>query len=387
MQLDVVIEQRFYQTPDGNYWTENAFAYDFWTRYLTVFQQVNIVARVQQVKQGKENWHQVNGDRVEFCPLPYYLGLKSFLLTLPKLIHTLVAKRYQKRKVLFRIPGVLSLLYRVFAMPVKANYGAEVVGDPADTFSNNASSSRLRPVIRWAFIKMLRWQCRHASAISYVTKEALQRKYPANENAFQTHYSSIQLSDSDYFQRTSYSLSKAIKLLCIGNLSQPYKGCDFMLLSVAQMQQQGLNVHLSWIGGGQLLNSMRQLADDLKISQYVDFIGNVSEREQIHQYLDSHDIFILSSRQEGLPRVVIEAMARSLICVATNVGGVNELLAPEYIIERDNIAQLIEKITQISQMKQAQLMSLSLQNYHKALDYDDDILANRRLHMYQSLLR
>ncbi|WP_241242408.1 glycosyltransferase [Thalassotalea sp. G2M2-11] len=367
-------------------WTENAFAYPFWQRYLTVFCQVNIIARVAPVAKAQAHWHRVDGEKVNFYPLPYYVGLYAFLLTLPKLLKALWLRRKHQHAVIFRIPGVLSLLYRIFAMPWHKPYGAEVVGDPEDTFSSNASNSRLRPLLRNAFVKMLAWQCRHASAIAYVTQYALQAKYPPAANAFQSHYSSIQLTEHDYHQRMAYPLANNIQLLCIGNLSQPYKGCDFMLNTLAQLRSNGVDAQLIWIGGGQLLPQMQQLTDDLAISEAVSFIGNVSDRADIHRYLDQCDIFVLSSRQEGLPRVVIEAMARSVICLATNVGGVNELLPVDKIIERDNITQLTDKIQQVVHMTEQQRLSASQQNYQKALAYGDEQLSTRRHAMYQALL-
>ncbi len=385
--VDVIIEQRFYQTSDGKYWTENAFAYAFWTRYLTVFSTVNIVARVKQVSTNQAQWHRVDGEGVMFYPLPYYLGLKAFIYALPKLLSTLYQRRRHQGNVIFRIPGVLALLYRIFAMPVSKAYGAEVVGDPDDTFAKNASTSLMRPIIRQTFIQMLKWQCRRASAISYVTEHTLQQKYPPNEHAFSTYYSSIQLSAQDFKQRQGYSLNKPLKLIAIGNLAQPYKGCDFMLTALAQLHRQGINAQLTWVGGGQLLAEMQQLASTLKIAHAVNFVGNVSERASINALLDDADIFILSSRQEGLPRVLIEAMARSLVCIATNVGGVCELLNPQYIIERDNVNQLVEKITALIAMNEQQLMALSHINYQKARQYDDKVLSFRRQEMYQALLK
>ena len=51
----------------------------------------------------------------------------------------------------------------------------------------------------------------------------------------------------------------------------------------------------------------------------------------VTEQLDAADVFVLPSRQEGLPRAMIEAMARSLPCVGSDVGGISELI-PDWVV-------------------------------------------------------
>ena len=102
--------------------------------------------------------------------------------------------------------------------------------------------------------------------------------------------------------------------------------------------------------------------------------------------LDSADLFVLCSRQEGLPRVLIEAMARSLICVATDVGGVDELLAREFILPRDDIDALINRVTLVAKMTQSERLVESKRNLEIARNYHDQKLQTRRDMMYQAVL-
>lgn len=389
MQVDVVIEQRFYQCAQGKLWTENAFANAFWQRYLMVFSQVNIVARVQSVATPQPQWQRVDGDGVSWLALPFYLGPSQFLRNLPALVNVLRQRRKLARAVIYRVPGILSLLYQWFAMPMGKKYAAEVVGDPADVFAKGASHNPLRPFIKFAFVNMLRWQCRKAIASAYVTRYSLQTHYPPGKGRFSTHYSSIQLQDADFQQQdvNHYQWQGPLKLICIGNLAQPYKGCDFVLETLAKLKQQGVACQLTWLGGGALLPQMQTLADELGIAEQVHFVGNVSQRQDIRNALDQADVFLLGSRQEGLPRVLIEAMARSKVAVATNVGGVPELLPGERIIERDNHQQLIQQIRQLQAMSPAQRCELGAVNYQHALDYADQELVKRRRALYLSLLK
>lgn len=386
MIVDVVIEQRFYRCAEHKFWTDNAFPYYFWTRYLHVFQSVNIVARVALVDKPHSDWKRVDGQNVNVVVLPSYIGPWQFLLSLSKIIRVLRARKTLTRAVIYRIPGILSTLYHFTAQANNKPYAAEVVGDPADVFAKGASKSVIRPLIKSVFVKMLKWQCLGAASISYVTEVSLQRRYPPNPLAFHTHYSSIQLEDNDFHIRPQYALTQPLKLICIGNLTQPYKGCDFMLQTLAQLKQKGLAFTLRWVGGGYLQAQMQELAKQLGIAQYVTFVGNLADRQAIRDELDKADIFVLSSRQEGLPRVLIEAMARSLVCVATNVGGVPELLPENFIVERDNQAQLGQVLSALAGYSSTQLLASSAQNYQKARQYENSALVARRNAMYQHLL-
>lgn len=385
MQLDVVIEQRFYCCPQHKYWTDNAFPYVFWKRYLAAFTQVNIVARVSNVMEPQTNWKQVDGEGVTFIRLPSYLGPYQFLATLPRLFKVLIGRRDQGQAIIYRVPGIISVLYHLIVTPRNYPYGAEIVGDPTDVFAKGASKSWLRPYLKWLFSALLRYQCKQATATSYVTEYSLQQRYPPTSGAFSTHYSSIQLSANDYVIRHHYPQSSINKLVCIGNLSQPYKGCDFMLETLAILKEQGLHFELRWIGGGSLQTKMEALALKLGLHKNVTFLGNLAERKAINDELDKADFFVLCSRQEGLPRVLIEAMARSLVCVATDVGGVKELLPSGFIVERDNRKQLSYLLGNLAQFTEAQLLVESERNYHKSWEYENSSLAMRRLAMYQYL--
>lgn len=386
MLVDVVIEQRFYCCQNGKLWTENAFPLFFWQRYLSVFSAVNIVARVQDVEEPESQWQRVDGEAVSFSPLPIYIGPWGFVKTLPRLFQSLRMRRKIPRKVIYRVPGILAALYHLAAMSKEQSYAAEVVGDPQDVFAEGASQSGLRVFFKWLFVKLLKAQCQGARAISYVTEYSLQKRYPAAPAAFSTYYSSIQLMPDDFMQRSEVALQEPLQIVCIGNLSQPYKGCDFMLQGIAELTAKGLDVNLHWVGGGSLLDEMQRLVIKLNIQHKVTFVGNLSSREQIRQELDQADLFILSSRQEGLPRVLIEAMARSLLCIATDVGGVRELLADEFVIQRDNMQQLLDTVMSISQLSPQEQLVISQQNYTKACEYKNEVLEARRQAMYQHLL-
>lgn len=77
-------------------------------------------------------------------------------------------------------------------------------------------------------------------------------------------------------------------------------------------------------GSGHVSNSF---AGRLGVADRVTFVGTVPAGAAVRAHLDAADLVVVPSRTEGLPRALIEAMARGLPAVGTTVGGIPELLA------------------------------------------------------------
>jgi glycosyltransferase involved in cell wall biosynthesis len=86
-----------------------------------------------------------------------------------------------------------------------------------------------------------------------------------------------------------------------------------------------------------------------QLEQHVKLVGAVSN-EQLIMWYNAADVFCLSSRGEGSPNVLTEALACGTPAVATNVGSVPEIMASEpnlgWCVETDNVNQLAEALTQ-----------------------------------------
>jgi glycosyltransferase involved in cell wall biosynthesis len=80
----------------------------------------------------------------------------------------------------------------------------------------------------------------------------------------------------------------------------------------------------------------------------VAFLGELPGSAAVRQEFLKADLFILPSASEGLPRVVIEAMAVGLPCIATTVGGTPELLPPEDMVLPGDVDALTAKIQEIT---------------------------------------
>lgn len=107
----------------------------------------------------------------------------------------------------------------------------------------------------------------------------------------------------------------------IGRFSNP-KAHDVLLKAISKYLKRNSNTSFLLVGDGELLEQMKKMASDLRIIDRVRFIG---VRKDIPRLLRASDCFILSSRREGLPGVVLEAIAAGLPVIATDLPGVQEI--------------------------------------------------------------
>jgi glycosyltransferase involved in cell wall biosynthesis len=101
------------------------------------------------------------------------------------------------------------------------------------------------------------------------------------------------------------------------------KGLAYLLGAWQVLASRQPTASLLLLGDGPLLADMRRLAAELKILDRVDFRGHLAD---VREYLQATDIFVLPSLQEGMPNSLLEAMAAALPVVATNIGGVRDVL-------------------------------------------------------------
>lgn len=113
--------------------------------------------------------------------------------------------------------------------------------------------------------------------------------------------------------------SQPTRFIAIGRMVAS-KGFDLLLEALAVQVEPG-RATLTLIGDGPERERLLRLTEDLGLSGVVRFTGSLTP-EQVRAELLTADVFVLSSRDEGLPRTLLEAAACSIQIIATDVGGV-----------------------------------------------------------------
>lgn len=384
LKLLVTVEHRFDRTPDGAIWTQTMFPYAFWTRYLAVFEHVYVLARVRDVPSVPDTYLRADGPGVSFKAVPYYVGPCQYILRFPS-VREAVREAYQRQEaVIFRVPSQIATLMVPLLRRQVYPYAVEVVGDPYDVYAPGAVKHPLRAFFRWWAPQQLRRQCLGACAAAYVTEQALQRRYPPGQNTFATSYSDVELPPPAFVTdaRRFTQLNRTIRLIMVGTLAQMYKAPDVLIDAVAICLREGLDLELTIVGDGKLRPELEARARDLELGERVRFLGQLPAGEAVRAQLDKGDVFVLPSRQEGLPRAMIEAMARALPCIGSTVGGIPELLPPEDMVPPGDAAALARKIQEVV-TDPRRMARMSARNLAKAAKYHDHVLRERRNAFYR----
>ena len=375
MRVLLTTEARFERTPDGAIWGHAAYGAPLWRRYLDVFSDVVVAARVGDVARPSAGCVLAAAPRISFCPLPPYSGLRGFLRHARGVRRAVAGSLLATDAVIVRSPSPIAQIAAASAMARSKPFGAEIVGDPDQVFSAAAFQHPMRAAMRRTATAAQGYLARHAIAVMFVTRSVLQQKYPTRAQAFSA--SDAPLDDSAFEGLSSQERLRAsggtFRIVTVGGLEQPYKGFSVLIDAIGSLRRAGADVSLTIVGGGRLQPDLQAQARRQAIESSVTFPGQL-DRDGVRRALDAAQLFVLPSLTEGLPRALLEAMARGLPAIATQVGGVPELLPAACLVPPGNADALGQKIREAIDDPAARTI-WSRQNREVALGYHERLLA------------
>jgi len=236
------------------------------------------------------------------------------------------------------IPKVADLLktYRVnillttlFYADVIGTFAAQMVGTPVKMSwqtalaipTGNVADDRWRHIVTY---RAAASQMTHIVAVSHeVQNYFIQNRHIPPKKISTIHYG----VDLSRFRKSGKTIRKELGLSdhdliisVVGHLSD-VKGHTYLLKASPSLIRKNPRIQLVFAGDGPEKASLEKEAKSLGIREHVHFLG---VRSDVPDILRSSDIFVLPSIYEGLPNVVLEAMASGLPVVASGVGGIPE---------------------------------------------------------------
>lgn len=147
--------------------------------------------------------------------------------------------------------------------------------------------------------------------------------------------------------RNSLSVKNNNIILAVGRLSTQ-KDYPNLLNAVALLKKQRQDFRVFIVGDGPLKQELHLLAGTLKIVDFLEFLGI---RRDIKDLMSASDIFVLPSAWEGFGLVVAEAMACERFVVATDCGGVGEVVGSSgVLVEPENHKALAQELNKALDM-------------------------------------
>jgi len=201
-------------------------------------------------------------------------------------------------------------------------------------------------------------KCTFFTANSEFTKQQM-IKLGCDEKKIDILHEGLRIERFNFFPKKIYS-GESIKILTIGRLVEK-KGHQYAIRAIAKISEKYKNIEYLIGGEGPLRDKLESLVSDLKIKNYVKFLGAVDQDEVLELYRIAH-IFILPSvtasdgDQEGQGLVVQEAQACGLPVISTLHNGIPEgvidgktsFLVPERDV--DALAERLEYLIQHSEI-------------------------------------
>jgi colanic acid/amylovoran biosynthesis glycosyltransferase len=164
--------------------------------------------------------------------------------------------------------------------------------------------------------------------ISLFSKSQIQRWIPP-EQWHKIHVVRCGINPSQFTPATSLSPAplNPLQILCVGRLVSA-KGQTVLVDACKILSEKKFPFHLTFVGGGPDLAHLKEKTESLALEEKISFSGPVN-RDEVHHYYNQASIFVLPSFAEGVPIVLMEAMAKKIPCISTQIAGIPELITHE----------------------------------------------------------
>ena len=382
MKIGVILGHRYNRVND-QYYTYTSYHADMWKEHLEVFDEVLLLDKANHLKEIPGGQKPVLVDGVSFVEFPSKKGVLQ-IFALPSMFN--IARKTVKQADVWNLhaPDLGTFCLWFWAVIFKVPYMIELRGDQSLT----VNYLKLRGVLFAKYIALLQrfnyWLQRSNPIAIVSVAENYFKSYPSRNNCPCYTISDNRIPDNWYGEIRRYSEKKdKWSIVTVGRV-EAQKNPIGTIRALAKLNDMGFsNWEFSWLGDGPMLAKVKDEIKKYNLQDQVTMKGFV-KWEDVFRLLDSSDLFLLNTVSEGLPRALVEGMARGLPAIAARVGGVPELLSDEYIfppLDNDALAKKLFEV--LNDVQQLELMSET--NLIKAREYAAEKLASRKKNFYISL--
>lgn len=361
---------RLHVDSEGRYRTNTPLmSVDEWRPFRELFSRVVLYARVTPGVVSNEGYL-VGGAVKDVVPLPYYDGAVSFLRR-KRVIARFLEAEIDDPGVVYGLwaPSAIAELVAKLTKRIGARLFVRLIGDSV-AVAQSIAPVGLRSILARRADRTTRAVVATADAVAYVTLQALQQRYPAGPGAMTLARTNLRLGnralDATPKAYAEVAAGARVSIIAVGSQQQNYKGHDLLISAVKVLRERGYGVDLTLVGDGRLHQALTRQAHDSGVGD-VSFIRRIGTSDEVMSTLKQHDIFVMPSRTEGMPKALLEAMLSGVFSIGSDVGGIPEVLDPDCVFAPDSVSALVNKLERFLK-EPASMPAIAAAQRERALD-------------------
>lgn len=372
-----------YYDNDGNYYE---FAYHkLYERYSYLADEIYFLIRTRGI--SGDNKFTIMPKQIKVISVPNFKSPKLYLKE-KKNAEVIIQQTISNMDyVILRTQSSIAQIALKYIKKYNKPYIIESVGCSWDSYWNHNWIGKI--IAPYMFYKTKK-AIKNAPYVYYVTNEFLQKRYPTTGKSVSCSNVVIEKCEEGVLNGRidkikNNSLKNKIVLGTAAALDTRYKGQEYVIKAINKLVKKGYNVEYRLAGGnaGDKKNTfLYDLAIKENVLDRVKFMGSLS-LDKMNNFYDDIDIYIQPSKQEGLPRAVIEAMSRGCVVIGSDIAGIPELIQGDCLFKKGNVNSLITTLERVLKMN---MEKLAKENFYKAQLYDKNILENKRKNFYDDFL-
>ena len=340
-------------------------------RYVDLFGNVTVIGRIIDEKEAKDNYCIIENPKIKVVD-------NTSMESLVKKSDALI----------IRLPSINGYKAVHLSKKYKKPYLIEVVGCIWDAYWNYGLKGK---IVALPAMLIMKYSVKYAPYVVYVSQNFLQRRYPTiGKNVGVSDVSLMKLNESVLSARLA-KIEKKMGKLVIGTIASvdvPYKGQEYIIRAIPEMIKcLNREIEYQMVGGGNK-EKLLSIAKEYNVDEYVKFLGVISHKK-VFEWLDSIDVYIQPSLQEGLCRALVEAMSRGLPCAASRAGGNPEILDNKFIFSINNKRKTQKKIRKVVEylIEQNIMKDQAKRNFEHALNFFEKSILEVKRNKFYNIFR
>jgi len=256
----------------------------------------------------------------------------------------------------------------------------------------NRSKNPRRKFINWIVLK---WATKIIAVANSVKEDVLKNNWALSSDKLSVLENSV---DFECFANVAITKVEAKGRLGVippdafvyGTIARfgLFKGHSFLISAFEKVKKQVASAHLILVGDGLLKEEIQKQVAKAGLDESVHFLG---QRDNIAEIYKAIDVFVLPSiGSEGMPRVILEAMAAGVPCVATKVGGIPEIVSGEdvgFLVppgDENALAEVMLKLAKMPEKKRQKLIGKAQDEIRRF--YAHEVVREKLRNLYETEL-